>query len=82
MISKKQGQLSKNLGKKKRNSRWIRGRRELSHHSPKIILRDNQLLENLERLRQGIKGQGNHLFNVGVVKEIICSEIVLIEVKK
>jgi hypothetical protein len=24
----------------------------------------------------------NHLFNVGVVKEIICSEIVLTEVKK
>jgi hypothetical protein len=35
-----------------------------------------------ERLRQGVKGQGNHLFNVGVVKEIICSEIVLTEVKK
>jgi hypothetical protein len=30
----------------------------------------------------GVKGQGNHLFNVGVVKEIICSEIVLTEVKK
>jgi hypothetical protein len=30
----------------------------------------------------GGKGQGNHLFNVGVVKEIICIEIVLTEVKK
>jgi hypothetical protein len=32
-------------------------------------------------LRQGVKGQGGHQFNVGVVKEIICSEIVLTEVK-
>jgi hypothetical protein len=29
-----------------------------------------------------VKGQGNHLFNDGVVKEIICIEIVLTEVKK
>jgi hypothetical protein len=48
MINKNQGQLSKNLGKTKRNSRWIRGRRELSHHSSKIILKDIKLLENLE----------------------------------
>jgi hypothetical protein len=81
MISKKQGQLSKKLGKTKINSRWIRGRRELSHHSLEIILKDNQLLENLERLRHGFKGKGNHLFNLRVVKEIICSEIVLAEVK-
>jgi hypothetical protein len=46
MINKNKGQLSKNLGKTKINSRWIRGRRELSHHSLEIILRDNQLLEN------------------------------------
>jgi hypothetical protein len=46
MINKKQGQLSKNLGKKRRNSRWIRARRELSHHSSEIILRDNQIPEN------------------------------------
>jgi hypothetical protein len=82
MIRKKQGQLSKNLGKTKRNSRWIRGRRELSHHSLGIILKDNQLLENPKRLRQEVKGQGIHLFNVGVVKEITCSKIVLTEVKK
>jgi hypothetical protein len=82
MISRKQGQLSKRLGKTKRNSRWIRGRRDLSHHSSEIIHRDNKLLENPERLTQGVKGQGNHLFNVGVVKEIIGSEIVLTEVKK
>jgi hypothetical protein len=75
MINRKQGQLSKKLRKTKINSRWIRGRRELSHHSSEIILRDSQLLENPERLR--FKGQGSHVFNVGVVKEIICSEIVL-----
>jgi hypothetical protein len=45
MINKKQGQLYKNLGKTRINSRWIRGRRELSHHSSKIILRDKQILE-------------------------------------
>jgi hypothetical protein len=82
MISKKQGQLSKKLGKKKRNSIWIRGIRELSHHYLEIILREKKLIENAERLRQGVKFQGNHLFNVGVVKEIICPEIVLTEVKK
>jgi hypothetical protein len=48
MINKKKGQLSKKLRKTKINSKWIRGRRELSHHSSEIILRDNQLLENLE----------------------------------
>jgi hypothetical protein len=70
------------LGRQKRSSRWITGRRELSHHSSNIILRDNQLLENPERLKQEVKGQSSHLFNVGVVKGIICSEIVLTEVKK
>jgi hypothetical protein len=40
---KKKGQLSKNLWKTKRNSIWIIGLRELSHHSSEIILRDNQL---------------------------------------
>jgi hypothetical protein len=48
MISKTQGHLSKNLGKTKINSIWIRGRRGISHHYLEIILRDNQLLENLE----------------------------------
>jgi hypothetical protein len=46
MIRKNQGQLSKKLGKTKINSRWIKGRRGLSHHSSEIILRENQLLEN------------------------------------
>jgi hypothetical protein len=48
MIRKNQGQLSKKLGKTKRSSRWIKGRRELSHHSSKIILGDKKLLENPE----------------------------------
>ena len=82
MINKKKGQLSNKLGKTRRNSRWIRGRSELSHHSSKTILRDNQLPENPKWWRQGVKDQGNHLFNVRVVKEIICLEIVLTEVKK
>jgi hypothetical protein len=46
MINKNEGRLSKNIGKKKRNSRWIKGRRGLSHHSSEIIFMDNQLLEN------------------------------------
>jgi hypothetical protein len=33
-------------------------------------------------LRQGVKFQGNHLFNVGVVKEIICSNIVALDKKQ
>jgi hypothetical protein len=81
MIRKKQGQLSKNLGKTKRNSRWIRGRSGLSHHSSKIIIMDNQPPENPKGRRQGVKGQGIHLFNVEVVKEIICLDIFLTEVK-
>jgi hypothetical protein len=44
--AKNKEELSKNLGNTKRNSRWIRGRRDLSHHSLEIILRDNQLIEN------------------------------------
>jgi hypothetical protein len=82
MINKNQGQLSKNLGNTKINLGWIRGRRDLSHHSLEIIHRDNKLLESLELLRHDFKGLGNHLLNVGVVKGIIFSEIVLTEVKK
>jgi hypothetical protein len=82
MIIIKQGQLSKNIGKTRINIIWNRGRRGLSHHFSETILRDNHLLENPEQMRQGGKGQGNHLFNVGVVKEIICIGIVLTELKK
>jgi hypothetical protein len=82
MININQGQLSKNVGNTRINIRCNKGRRERSHHSSKIILRDNQLLENPKQMRQRGKGQGNHLFNFGVVKEIICIEIVLTEVKK
>jgi hypothetical protein len=48
MISRKKGQLSKKLGKTKGNSRWIRGRRDLSRHYSKIIHKDNKLLESPE----------------------------------
>ena len=43
-----QVQISKNLGKTRRNSRWIKGRRELRHHSSEVILGDSQLIENLK----------------------------------
>jgi hypothetical protein len=48
MINIKEDQLSKNIGKTRRKTRWNRGRRGLSHHSSEIILRDNQLLKNPE----------------------------------
>jgi hypothetical protein len=53
MMSIKPGQLSKNIGKTRRNIRWNRGRNGLNHHSSKIILRDSQILENPKKLRQG-----------------------------
>jgi hypothetical protein len=82
MINRKQGQLSKGIRKTIRNSKWIRGRRELRHNYSEIIHKDIKFLKNPERLTQRFKGQGNHLFNVWVVKEIIGSKIVLTEVKK
>jgi hypothetical protein len=48
MINRKQGQLSKNLGKIKRNSRWIKGRREMRHDSLEIIHRDKKCIKNPE----------------------------------
>jgi hypothetical protein len=48
MISRKESQLSKNLGKTRRSSIWNRGRRGISHLSSEIVLRDNQLLESPE----------------------------------
>jgi hypothetical protein len=48
MIRRKKGQLSKRLGKTIRNSRWIRGRRELSHHSLEIIYKEKRHLNNPE----------------------------------
>jgi hypothetical protein len=53
--------LSKGLGKTIRNSRWIKGRKELSHHSSEIIHKDKKFLKNPERLTRGVKGQDNHL---------------------
>jgi hypothetical protein len=46
MINMKEYQLSKNLERTKRKKGWNKGRRELSHHSSEIILRDNHLLKN------------------------------------
>jgi hypothetical protein len=43
MMNGNQGQISKKLGKTRRNSIWIRGIRELSHHSLEIILRDRKI---------------------------------------
>jgi hypothetical protein len=73
MISRKQGHLSKRLGRTIINSRWIGGRRELRHHSLEIIHKDKKRLKNPQLLTQRVKGQGNQLFNVAVVKEIIGS---------
>jgi hypothetical protein len=50
MINKNQGHVSKRLGKTIRNSIWIRGRRELSHHSSEIIHKDRKCLKNPEQL--------------------------------
>jgi hypothetical protein len=47
MISIEEGQLSKNLGKIRREARWSRGRRGPSHDYSKTILIDNQLLKSL-----------------------------------
>jgi hypothetical protein len=43
--------LSGSLGKTRRNSIWIIGRRELSHHFSKISLKENQVLESPGRLK-------------------------------
>jgi hypothetical protein len=48
----------------------------------KIILRGNQLKMSPECQKHWGKDQGNNLLNVGVVREITCTEISLIEVKK
>jgi hypothetical protein len=82
MINIKEIPLSKKLGKTRRSTILNRGRREIIHHSLEIFLKDSHLLGILEGLIQGRKSQGNHLFNVGVVREIISIDIVLTKVKK
>jgi hypothetical protein len=51
MSSKEKSPLFGRLGKTKRNSRWIRGRRELSHPFLEIALKDSQVLESPGRLK-------------------------------
>jgi hypothetical protein len=46
MSSKDKSPLSRRLEKTRRNSRWIRGRRELSHPFSETVLKDNQVLES------------------------------------
>jgi hypothetical protein len=65
------------LGRQKEIEDGSIRRRELIHHPSEIIHRDRKRLNNPERLTQGVKGQGNHPFNVGVEKEITGSEIFL-----
>jgi hypothetical protein len=75
MSNKERSLLSGRFGKTRRNSRWIRGRRELSHPFSETVLRDNHLLESLERLKWVGKCQDRHLWNVGVVKGTIGTNI-------
>jgi hypothetical protein len=75
MSSKERSLPSGRLGKTRRNSRWIRGRRELSHPFSGTVLKDNHLLEILGRLKWVGKCQDRHLWNVGVVKGTIGTEI-------
>jgi hypothetical protein len=75
MSSKERSLLSGRLGKIRRNSIWIRGRRELSHPFSEIVLRDNHLLGSPGRLKWVGKCQDCHLWNVGVVKGTIGTHI-------
>jgi hypothetical protein len=43
--------LSERLGKTRRNSRWIKGRRELSHPFSEIALKDSQFIESQGRMK-------------------------------
>jgi hypothetical protein len=46
MIIIEEDQLSKRLGKTRKNARWSRERRGPSHNYLEMILRDNQLPRN------------------------------------
>ena len=76
MRSKEKILLSERLGKTRRISRWIRGRRELSHPFSKIVLKDIHILESPGRLKWVGKCQDHHPWNVGVVKGTIGTKIV------
>ena len=75
MSSKEKSPLSTRLGKTRRNSRWIKGRRELRQPFSETVLRDNHLLECPGRLKWVGNFQDRHLWNVGVVKGTIGREI-------
>jgi hypothetical protein len=51
MRSKERSLLSRRFEKTRRNSIWIRGRRELRHPISGTILQDSQVLESPERLK-------------------------------
>jgi hypothetical protein len=82
MNNKKKSLPSKRIGKSRRNLRWIRGRRELRHPFSKVVLRDNHLLENLEKMKWVDKCQDKHLWSVGVVKKNIGIDISPMEMIK
>jgi len=74
--------LSKRLGKTTRKIRWSRRIKSTSHHSSEISLKGIQLKMILECQKRWEQGQGRNLLNVGVVREIMCTEISLIEMKE
>jgi hypothetical protein len=80
MINIKQGQLSKNIGKKKYNTEQRKKgtKPPLFKNNPQghPTFREPRIVEI------GGKGKGIHLFNVGVLKEIICIGIFPTEEKK
>jgi hypothetical protein len=51
MSSKEKSPLFRRLGKTRRISRWIRGKRELSHPFSKTILKEIHILESPERMK-------------------------------
>jgi hypothetical protein len=75
MTRKKKILLFKKLGKTRRSLRGSRGKRETNHHFLGITLKKSPVLESPGRLKWVDKCQGNHLWNVGVVKEIIGTTI-------
>jgi hypothetical protein len=51
MSSKEKSLFSGRLGKTRRNSRWIIGRRELNHPFLGIVLKDSQVLKSPGRMK-------------------------------
>jgi hypothetical protein len=70
------------LGKTTRKIRWSRRIKGTSHHSSEISLKGIQLKMILECQKRWEQGQGRNLLNVGVVREMTCIEIALIEMKE